>query len=359
MGKRTSRKSKPTDPASDMPDQPLDVLIVTAAPGEDTGVKAVDEGAVGPWEETDGPEGYGFKVWFRDYKTESGTPLRVAVTRAADLGVEAAAIAAASLANVYRPRCLAMCGVCAGRPGWTNLGDVIIADNVYRYDVGEEEKEKHKGKTIFYADTITYPIRAQWRQAGQNLRIAPDVAWLSERPRPRSMQGDWVLHELDQGRDPLVSVERDTQCKDWTEVVKDLQERKLMTLAGGEPAPTDEGTNYIRNLLFEHRGKLPEQEPWAIHVGPLGTGSKLVRSVDIWDRLRQNQRQVTGLDMEASVMGLVAHIQNVSRWIVVKGVMDHAEPDRNYGFRPFAARAAGEVLLGFLRQHLEPGDRKT
>ncbi|MHC4357022.1 MAG: tetratricopeptide repeat protein, partial [Planctomycetota bacterium] len=71
------------------------------------------------------------------------------------------------------------------------------------------------------------------------------------------------------------------------------------------------------------------------------------------------QRQVTGLDMEASVMGLVAHIQNVSRWIVVKGVMDHAEPDRNYGFRPFAARAAGEVLLGFLRQHLEPGDRKT
>ena len=37
---------------------------------------------------------------------------------------------ATALLDKYRPRCLAMCGVCAGRPGWTELGDVIIARGV-------------------------------------------------------------------------------------------------------------------------------------------------------------------------------------------------------------------------------------
>lgn len=46
-----------------MPGERIDVLIVTAALGEDDAVRGVHEGAIGPWRETDGPPGYGFKVW--------------------------------------------------------------------------------------------------------------------------------------------------------------------------------------------------------------------------------------------------------------------------------------------------------
>ena len=45
--------------------------------------------------------------------------------------------------------------------------------------------------------------------------------------------------------------------------------------------------------------------------------------------------------------------------IVMKGVMDYGEPERNDIFRPFAARAAAEVLIGFLRRHLEPQKGKS
>lgn len=56
--------------------------------------------------------------------------------------------------------------------------------------------------------------------------------------------------------------------------------------------------------------------------------------------------------MEASAIGVVGHVWKVPNTIVVKGVMDFAERKRARYFRPFAARAAAEVLIAFLRERL-------
>ena len=40
----------------------------------------------------------------------------------------ATAALAATLAERLKPACLAMCGVCAGHPTDTELGDVVLAD---------------------------------------------------------------------------------------------------------------------------------------------------------------------------------------------------------------------------------------
>ena len=42
-------------------EKPVDVLIITAALGEDDAVREVEDGGLGPWEETPGPEGYAIK----------------------------------------------------------------------------------------------------------------------------------------------------------------------------------------------------------------------------------------------------------------------------------------------------------
>jgi nucleoside phosphorylase len=44
------------------------------------------------------------------------------------MGGAAAVGSIALLVEAYKPQCLAMCGVCAGRPGEVELGDVIVAD---------------------------------------------------------------------------------------------------------------------------------------------------------------------------------------------------------------------------------------
>jgi hypothetical protein len=80
--------------------------------------------------------------------------------------------------------------------------------------------------------------------------------------------------------------------------------------------------------------------------------------VDIWERLAADQTLLRGFDMEASVIGLAGFLHDTP-WIVVKGVMDFGEPGRTQGFRKFAARAAAEVLLGFLREHVPSDEPET
>ena len=332
--------------------EPVDILIVTAADSEDDAVRLVEDGAVSPWEETPGPSGYGFTVWRSRYLATNDGQLTVALTRAYEMGGEGASNAAARLVDAYKPRCLAMCGVCAGNPSRVRLGDVIVADRVWRYDAGEQVNLTPGDKPVFHADTMTFQLNAQWKQAAERFSVPQDAAWLAERPRPRHMQADWVLREILEGRDPLDSPDRSVFCTDWKPVVDDLQEKRLIRLKDGRAELTKAGRERIQQVLFEHAGQLPEPEPWKIPVGPLGTGNDLVKDVDIWDHLQPTQRHVLGLDMEASVIGFTAHVQNVPYMIVIKGVMDYAEPGRNQGFRLFAARAAAEVLLGFLREHL-------
>jgi tetratricopeptide (TPR) repeat protein/nucleoside phosphorylase len=341
--------------------KPVHVLIVTAARGEDDAVRSVDDGGLGKWqEETEGPEGYPFDIWLRDYKIQHDGTMRAALTRAYGMGVEATGNAAARLVDFYKPQCLAMCGVCAGNPKRARLGDVIVGDRLYRYDVGAEVKSTPESNTIFLAEITTYKPPAQWIRKAEQFQstISPDASWLLDRPRPLELQALWVLSELAEGADPMISPERATMCTDWKPAIEYLQRKKLLRYSKGDPVLTAAGKSYIREILNKNLGKLPEQDPWAIRVGPLGTGSKLKRDITIWDQLAITQYRICGLDMEASAIGLAGYLHDVPM-IVAKGVMDYGEPDRNDIFRPFAARAAAEVLIGFLRQHLEPKKGKS
>ena len=80
---------------------------------------------------TEGPEGR--PVALRRFEGRDGKALRVVATWAPDMGGVVTAALATELIKTYRPGCLAMCGICAGRRGKVSLGDVIFADRLYTY----------------------------------------------------------------------------------------------------------------------------------------------------------------------------------------------------------------------------------
>src|SRR5277367_1219915 len=121
-----------------------DVLIVTAVPDEYAAVLDAGGGALA-WTTQPGP--IGLTVAFRDLAVDGGS-LTIAVTQALGMGGSQAVIAAASLLHEYEVRCLAMCGVCAGRRGEVELGDVIVADRVWEYDTGKRKVEVVDGKRV-------------------------------------------------------------------------------------------------------------------------------------------------------------------------------------------------------------------
>lgn len=76
------------------------------------------------------------------------SPIEVVMVVAPKMGISSAAIAASKLIHGFRPKLLAMCGICAGVRGRANLGDVIVADPTWDWGSGKW-REDEKGEVHF------------------------------------------------------------------------------------------------------------------------------------------------------------------------------------------------------------------
>ena len=116
----------------------------------------------------------------------------------------------------------------------------------------------------------------------------------------------------------------------------------------------------MEDRLFAYQGTLPELSPqgdfarFSLHVAPIASGAKVIEDEGIWGFVTQSMRKTLGLEMEAAVLGEVAHYQQHHKLdaVVMKGVMDFADHGRDDHFKQFAARASAECLLWFLRENL-------
>jgi tetratricopeptide (TPR) repeat protein/nucleoside phosphorylase len=333
------------------------VVILTAISLEYQAAKQVEAGAWAGsrWEEQQGP--HGLPMAFRTFQGKDGRPLRVAIAQAGDMGVVAATNALLPLVEAYRPRCVAMCGVCAGRRGKVNLGDVIAAERLFFHDTGKKFPDG------VLQDLKTYNLRDDWKVALEQFDFAArfrDEAWWRKRPVPYEWQENWVLAKLHEGAsDPLAHPESQEFCPQWERVIESLW--KSGHVQDGTLTLTDEGRKRIGRLLIQHRTRLPslspsgELLPFKVHVAPMGSGNQVLEDEAVWSFISAHMRKTLGLEMEAAALGALAHAQRERKLdvLVLKGVMDFADAGRDDHFKEFAARASAECLLAFLREHLD------
>jgi nucleoside phosphorylase len=212
--------------------QRADVLIVTAIREEYAAVRAVDTGALpgSTWEARTAPTGLEIRV--RPFTAAGGGTLWIAVTQALGMGGVEAVSACAQIAAAYQVRCLAMCGVCAGRRGEVALGDVIIADRMWTYDTGKRKVEVDEdGRRIETEseDIEMYRLAPpSWKHAAERFAVAPAAPWLATRPRSYEAQGDWVLERVLHGVDPAADPDSKAKCADFDKVLARLWKKKLL-----------------------------------------------------------------------------------------------------------------------------------
>ncbi|MHA7629369.1 tetratricopeptide repeat protein [Corallococcus sp. M7] len=273
------------------------------------------------------------------------------------MGDVAATQALIPLIEAYRPRCVAMSGVCAGRRGKTNLGDVIAAERLFFYDEG---KKRHD---TVEQDLRTYSLRQDWKVALERFDFASrfkDEAWWLDRPVPFEWQEHWALAQLDAGNtEPWDLPDARRACPQWDQVIEALW--KAGDVQEGTGVLTEKGRGRIRAVLFKHRNQLPDLSPqgplipFKVHVAPIASGDRVIEDESIWDDIVPHVRTTLGLEMEAAALGALvrAHRSMGFDVLVLKGIMDFADAGRADQFKPFAARASAECLLAFLREHIE------
>jgi nucleoside phosphorylase len=337
----------------------IHVLVITALRDELDGVKAIEDGAVGSWEERQ--DGAGFRYHVREFEHASGRIMRVAVARPVDMGPMPASNIATRLVNELDPVCLAMSGICAGRRGDVFLGDVVVASRLFDYEAGKTKVSTNAaGERVedkFHKIT-TYNLDARWQQRAQDWDPEWRKRWQAQRPLTLTWQEEWLLdalrrHEQGQGEKPDAHPERKTHCPSWKDVILRLRKRGLLAASG--LALTEAGRAHVDEQWLLHDGRMPEDPPLRVHVAPMATGSQVVQDPGIFDRLSRLNRKLVALDMEGVAIGQVAALERGRRALVVKAVQDYADHDKDDSLRHFGVRVAAAFVLDFLRENL-PAD---
>ncbi|MDI1444867.1 effector-associated domain EAD1-containing protein [Polyangium sp. 6x1] len=322
----------------------LDVLLICALKDEYDQVLNVTYGLIDPgWVESHGPKGW--TVADASFMTSSGAPLRIRSTWATHMGREQAQAVASMLIQAQPARCLAMCGICAGRRGKVALGDVIFADRLWSYDAGKTTVED--GEERFEGDMFQFHAPPVWIQRMQQVSVSEQALWLAERPAlPLENQEDWVLLRLLAGEDPLGRADFKEACPDWSDVLPRLWQRKWVA----QPLIlTDIGRARAAELQLLHPHGLPSPPAIQVCVAPIATGASVTEDAGIFPRLASYMRKVLGVEMEASALGALGNLLDVPV-VVAKAVSDYGDAFKDDRYRRFAARASAECLIGMLRR---------
>src|SRR5262249_39222229 len=141
-----------------------------------------------------------------------------------------------------QPHCIAMCGVCAGRPDkGVLLGDVIAADRVYYHDTG---KQRAYGVE---QDLSVYKLRDDWKLAlGRMDPVAlfGGERWFEHRPLTNEWREQRALVALrDKAAEPWAVVDPAMHAADWQRILAALRERKLLAASGREL--TEHGVHFV------------------------------------------------------------------------------------------------------------------
>ncbi|MDC0685597.1 AAA family ATPase [Sorangium atrum] len=323
----------------------FDVLVCTAALDELEAVLRVFDEPPETWEEARLPNG--FRYHHCAMRRPAGEPVRVAAAWVGSDGAQQSSARLQVLIEHTRPRALAICGICAGHRGAVALGDVIVADRVYRYDPSAPDE----GHSL-----DSYALPANWAMDARYVarRFDAEGRWSRRRPQTQASQRRWLAralhaHESEGGPAPAAHPDRKLSCPDWLEVIRWLEQNGDIEKHAGALALTDRG----RATLLEEQTLYPDghpgEPPLRVHFGVLATVSSYRAGSDIFDRLRAIDRKTLGLDVEAAAFCDVAHRLDVPI-MVAKAVGDFADFKSEPRFHSFAAAVSAEFALDYMLQ---------
>lgn len=340
---------------SDDRHQQIDVLIVAATKEEVDTIRKVEPDLK---EERDIK---GFPYYVKEIADEKGYRFSIALARPIYIGGDFASNLATRLVNELEPRCLALVGTCAGWRGKVFLGDVVVADRVFRYDSGKlvaYQKRRTRVEEVFQ-DIKTYNLDPRWLQKAQDFPLDWISSINSRRPIWLVYQEWWLLHKLsdfetDGDGDPLTEPDRKEHCPDWSHVLDRLGKKEYITISGGLKL-TETG----RQAVAEQKTRYPdgykestdEGKP-IVHVRPVATGGQVKEDLEIFPTIARYERKVLALEMEGAAIGTVAEVEDVEYCIIVKGVSDFADPDKDDHFQEYAIEASYRFLIAFLKDEL-------
>lgn len=333
----------------------VDVLIITAAPGEQEALhQCMDRSkdslgkTSSSWEKRISSNS---EYYQQQFTCKDGRKITVASVNSLDYGQTQVTLTISEFARVLKPRCLAIVGICAGYKKEVSLGDVIVAEKLFQAIPGQS-----------FSDIRTYQLKRTWykhvKEYENNLKQIDWANLNAERPKSYEYQSHWLLHTLFQCQDTS-SIEnhpdRGKECPNFGNVVRYLEEDGLLEwTVEAHLRLTSLGLDKVKKARVLGL-KVEEPEFPRIWFRPVATGSGLLENDDAFENIRKEhgQRYACGYDMEGYSVAESAWYNDVEEMIFVKAVSDYGDSQRgrNGHFRKYSCKAAATFLIHFLKEH--------
>ncbi|HET8841292.1 MAG TPA: tetratricopeptide repeat protein [Ktedonobacteraceae bacterium] len=94
-----------------------------------------------------------------------------------------------------------------------------------------------------------------------------------------------------------------------------------------------------------------DQRKAACHIKAMASGSA-VRADNPFQDVQAPVRGTVAIDMEGAAFGLVMSRHPLTRWLIVKGVCDYADKNKNDAYHDYAARASASYALRFIQAYV-------
>ena len=250
-----------------------------------------------------------------------------------------------------KPRFAAMVGICAGNREKTSLGDIIVAEKAFRSDTGKIISGKRGRKEQQY-DATTYEPDPNILQFVQMFDAWKPVVVDLVRPISRRQQRDWLLETLLQDTttsvDDIPLKDLKQNAPDWKTIVQDLQR-------GPDQYLTDEGRLYdrgkVQKLYRTTDFPFKDLASPRRHIVPMASGSA-VRSDNPFEDIRIPVRDTIAVDMEGATFYRTTMEFPGIRSLLVKGVSDYADPEKDNYYHAYAAAVSSTYVLSFIKEYV-------
>jgi nucleoside phosphorylase len=252
-----------------------------------------------------------------------------------------------SILQNFRLRFAAMTGICAGDKKEVKLGDIIVAERTYISDSGsfiiddnDEREQKFDITTISLSNDILHFVRGfeGWENEGFQL----------PRPPSKHQQRDWLLSTLLEKKSirAIEIKERNTHAPKWRDLIQELQQAKTPFLNSSMELINIEQVEE----LFYGIEEFPYIDPPTpkCHIAPMASSNAVHKDRPFPD-ISKPVRKVLGLDMESMAFYHTLQERHSIRSLVVKGVSDYADVDKDDSYQDYAATLSAIYAYNFIK----------
>jgi nucleoside phosphorylase len=243
---------------------------------------------------------HNYEYRYTTIRNNKGEPLTLHLSWLPDKGPLETALHFKPILEEFRPRFVAMTGICAGDKRTVKLGDLIIADRAFLFDTGKIMTDEN-GRQMHLHNVKTYNADPSILQAARFFEGWRPVVAKLRRPASLHQQRDWLLNKLLEAVPPEVEKipleEREKQAPHWRRIVQELQEEPHAYLTAKWALKDTSRVHHLRygKEIFPFKDpRRPER-----YIAPIAS-SNAVRSDNPFEEVQLPVREAVAIDMEGA-----------------------------------------------------------